>query len=526
MAQKVEAKNERPLQSFSLKNWLAVNTTNSRIALQPQQFGNLENVQPIGASNLHSIQDISASLANFASDNPYYDFSCNINNTEYLIIATASGKLYAYAIATQTLTQINGSATLSGSVTRMAQFSNTQLLVIDSAGYYSWGGSGNIVAITGSGAPTSGTAIAVYQNVVWIAVGRTLYFSASASYTDFTTTDGGGTYTMVDPTLRSNITALLSADGYLYIFGITSVNAISDLYVPQGASPPTPTFTNLNLSAIVGTDQPYSIFMYGRLVFFANRYGAWSIYGTTVNAISAPDPNNAYASDIDGTWQYLNFSQAISGGQVVSNSLLCGAFLVQRLNDPVFGSNTVIAMYQGDAAGGKWWFANWGALTRITTAYVNNVPALFGYIGNQLYQLFAVSTSSPPATIQTALWDFGDPITEKQVIKAGFALTTYIPGGGVASFTLDTPVSSTPVPFTNLGGQVIWENSLGQIVTWKNASSQTVTWVPVQYSVYWGQAPQGYAKVVGYTFKTNQGMVFEFDAFLMDYKWGPRWVGN
>jgi hypothetical protein len=530
MAQHAEAREERPLQSFTFKDFLAVNTTNARVGCPPMAFANLENAQPIGVSNLHSVNDISAVLHDYAGDTIYTDQNANIANVEYLIAASTNSKLFSFNVGTNAVTNITGAATLSGVGGRMAQYQNTQVLYVDASGYYNWPGSGNIVSIGGAtGAPTSGSAIAVYQNRVWILQGRVLYFSAPGSFTDFTSASGGGTSTLVDSTLRSAGQALVAANGYLYIFGVSSIDAISDLYIPAGASPPTPNFTKLNLSAIIGTDQPQSIAVYGRLVLFANRYGAWSLYGTTVTQISSPDPNNTYDSAIDGTWQYVDFTQSITAGQCLSNNLLVAGFLIKRLNDPVFGSNTVIAMYQGNAAGGRWWFANYGttgAITRITTAFVSNAPALFAYIGNKLYQLFSLTTSAPPAVIQTALWDFGDPITDKQVIRAGFGITVFIPASGISSFSVDTAAQSLPVTLSALGGVIQWVNNLGQIVTWQNNVAATVTWAPLQFTTYYGQGNQAFSKFVGYTLKTSQGMVFELNSFLMDYKWAARWTGR
>jgi hypothetical protein len=530
MAQKIESKEERPLQSFHLKDWLAVQTTASRIGIPDKAFYNLENAQPIGASNIHAINDISSQLQSYGADTIYYDANVNISNTEYLLQASTTGKLWAYNVASNTLTQINGAATLGGSATRIIQWNNSNALIIDSSGYYQWNGSGNIISIGGvTGAPTSGTAIAVYAGLVWIAQGRALTWSAPGSFTDFTTANGGGSVTLVDPVLRSNIQALFAANGYLYVWGISSINAISDVYVPAGASPPTPSFTNLNLSAVVGTDQTASIMTYGRLVLFANRYGAWMLYGTTVQSISSPDPNNAYQSSIDGTWQYLAFTTPISGGQVVSNNLLCAAFLLTRSNDPVFGSNTVVGMYQGDASGGKWWFANYGStgvITRISTAFINGVPCVFAYIGNKLYQLFSNTSSWPAANIQTALWDFGDPITQKQVIRAGVGIVVFQNNNNLPlQLTIDIPGNSLPVQIAT-PGYVSWVNKLGATVTWVNNALAQVNWVSSGFTVFFGGTSRGFAKYVGMTLTTPKGVNFELNTFLLDYKWAARWIGN
>jgi len=522
VAQKIEDKNERPLQSYTLKQFLAVNTTNTRTATPDGCFYQLENAQPIGAANVHSIFDISGLLQPYGVDDIYFDKSCNIGNVEYLIQVSTSGKVFAYNVAANTLAQIGSG--LSGNASRVAQFENTTALIIDPTGYYSWDGT-TFSQITGNGAPSFGTCIAVFQDRVWVTQGRILYYSAPGSFTDFTTANGGGFSVLVDPILKSNVTELHATNGYLYIIGIGSVQALSDLYVPSGISPPTPTFTLLPLTGIVGTDQPCSVQDYGRLVIFANRYGVWSVVGTDVQTISSFDPNNSYTSSIDGTWQYVTFVQPISGGQFVSNALLCAGFLVQYANDPIFGSGTIVLVYQGNAAGGRWWSANWGLLTRITTSFLNGQPVLFGYKGNGIYQLFADASGAPPAKIQTGLWDFGDPITAKQVIRAGVGMSIQSSGTNAAVLTVDTQNTSNAVPTTLLGA-VQWTNNVGAPVTWVNAGNQAVSWVPGVYLTFYGNAPKSFSKYVGMTLATPQGMIFELQTFLMDYKWADRWSGN
>ena len=330
MAQKEENKQERPLQSFTFKDFQAVNTTNARVACPPQSFADLENAQPIGASNLHSINDISAALHDYAGDTIYTDQNANIGGTEYLIAAASDSKLFSFNVGTNVATNITGAAAISSSGGRMAQYQNTQVLYVDASGYYNWNGAGNIVSIGGvTGAPTSGSAIAVYQNRVWIAQGRVIFFSAPGSLTDFTTASGGGSTTLVDPTLRSAVQALFAANGYLYVFGVSSIDAISDLYIPAGASPPTPNFTKLNLSAIVGTDQQQSIGVYGRLVLFANRYGAWSL--TTATATQAANWARYWRNEIQG---YIHAYRAATGVDLTSepvNSTLPSVLLLRRL---------------------------------------------------------------------------------------------------------------------------------------------------------------------------------------------------
>lgn len=525
MAQKIEGKEERPLQSYHLKDFLAVNTTNARTATPNAAFYDLTNIQPIGSANLHSVNGISALLHDFAGDTIYRDQSVNVNGTEYLICAGTNGTLFAYNIQSGATTNIATAGTLSGANTRIVQWKNTEVLIIDTNNYYGWNGAGLITILGGTtGAPSSGTCIAVYQSRVWIAQARLLYYSAPDSFSDFQTASGGGFRNLTDSTLRSTVMNLYTANGFLYVFGLTSVDAISDVYVPTGASPPTPNFTYLNLDALIGTDQPDSIASYGRLITFANQYGVYSLYGTTIQPISGVDPNNTYQSSIDGTWQYVDFGQKISAAQFKSNNLLCVGFLIRRASDPVFGSNTVIAVYQGNAAGGRWWFGNFGTVTRITTGIVSGVVAVFGYIGNKLFQLFADTTSSPAGSFMTALWDFDDPITAKEAIRAGFGISVF-KLGGTFSFNLDTTQGSYPL--SNLAsGAVQWVNNFGNTVTWVNNFSQPVTWVAGTFQTYWGKSPPGFAKYIGFSFAATAGSIYEINSILLDYKWAARWTGN
>lgn len=524
LPQKVERQGERELKSFVFRDWTAVNTTNARNAIPQNCFSNCENLQPIGFSNLHTVPDKSAVLHDYAGDPVYWDQPVNIAGVLYNIVATTNGKLFAYNFGSQITTQINGAITLSGSTTRITQWKNQVALIIDSTGYYVWTGSGNISLITGTGVPTAGTDIAVYAGRVWIVNGRLLTFSVVDNYdgTSWTAAGGSGFKNLTDPVLNGNVQRLYAANGYLFYFGTTSINAISDVYVPSGASPPTPTFTDLNIQADIGTDQPASVFPYGRPLMFMTRYGMRALFGVSAPSISTIDENNPYASGIDGTIQYVDYGQAISGGTCVVNNILCAAFLIKRLNDPTFGSNTVLAMYQLSAAGyGKWWFANYGAVTRITSAIVNNAKSLFAYIGNKFYQLFANAAAAPNATLSTPLWDFGDPLSIKEFVRVGFQISNPVISGSF-TLTIDSTTQSIPVPTLSNAGSVIWINNSGNPAQWINNVSQIVNWVGNQYLLYSGQSPGGFDTYVGMTLTSN-GSIYEMNALLMDYKLGSRW---
>jgi hypothetical protein len=508
MSRQATDENEEQRRTKIFRKFKGVVNNSARNALPDEAWFYLENMQPIGDANVQSVPNISVALASYGANNIYWAQYANINGSDYIVSFSTNGYVFAYNIQANSTAQIGSG--FSGSGSRLDQWKNTQLLVVDSSGYYNWNGAGTLTLISGSGVPTSGTDIAVAFGRVWIAQGRLITFSGANDFSaaSYTVANGAGSLALTDPTLRNTVTRLKAQNGYLYVISATGINAISDVYVPSGASPPTPLFTNLNIQAIIGTDQPGSVFAMNQALVFANRFGAWYLYGTNANKIS---------TDIDGTWKYLDFSQVISGGQVVVNNILCTAFLVKRLSDPIFGSNQVLAMYHDE----KWWFANFGALQFVTSGIVNNTPALFGFIGNFLYQLFATTTSAPATVLMTALWPMEDELADKQIIRTGFEVTISS-FTGTFGMTVDTTNNSAQAVTLSTNGNVTWVNNAGNQVQWNNNSLAIVQWFTGAYLLYNATAPGVYGKYVGATISAS-GSAYQFSAVNMDYKLRARW---
>lgn len=514
---------ERQLLSKYFRQFIGVNTQAARTAIPDDYFYNLENIIPIGPQNAHVVPNISGVLHNYAGDSIYWSQGLNLNGVEYLVNFSINGKVFLYNIAAATSAQINSGTLLSGAGSQCTQWKNTQILFIDSTGYYNYDGT-TFAKITGTGVPSSGNAIAVYAGRVWIAQGRVLFCSGVDDYSapSWTAANGAAAINLTDPQIRSTIFRLISANGYLYIFSVTAINAISDVYVPSGASPPTPVFTNQNLQALIGTDQPASVIPYDRNVMFASRYGIHTLIGVDAPKISV---------DIDGTWQFADFTQTISAGQVVVANILCGAFLMKRANDPVFGSNTIVVLWfnRDDTnpttgvvdATDIFWFANYGALTYIVQGIVNNVPALFGFIGNKLYQLFADMTTAPETQVWSKLWPMEDEIAKKQVVQCGFEADFSIYGDSLDLF-VDTSGTSINANIQTNVAFGLWINSSGVTGQWENAAMVPGGWVAPGLYLLSGIAPPAWDRHVGLRL-TSTGYAYELHLMAMDYKLGDRW---
>ena len=119
--------------------------------------------------------------------------------------------------ATATATQTAGVITSVTITEAGSGYTSAPTISITGSG----GGSGFTGTITLLSQP--GQAISTFSGRVWIAQDRTVYYSAVNSYTDFGTVSAGN-ITITDGTLHGNITQLLSANNFLYVFGTDSIN--------------------------------------------------------------------------------------------------------------------------------------------------------------------------------------------------------------------------------------------------------------------------------------------------------------
>ncbi|NBS70061.1 hypothetical protein EBT31_14290, partial [bacterium] len=233
----------------------------------------------------------------------------------------------------------------------------TQIVVTNpGAGYTST----PTVTISGSGSNATAKAILTdketvdissFQGRVWLAQGRTVFYTAAGSYNDFSTISAGN-ISLTDDTLHTNITALISANNFLYVFGEDSINVFSDVRVSTAGLTQ---FTNTNVSASVGSKRINAIFPYFRSLLFLNDYGVYALVGATTTKLS---------DALDGIFPLIDFTYPISGGQVLLNNILCAAFNFYY-NDP----NTGVRPLQAVFFDKKWFLTSQGTLT-----YVTSVP--------------------------------------------------------------------------------------------------------------------------------------------------------
>ena len=419
-------------------------------------------------------------------------FGTGYNNASNITVTIGDGSGWT--------TRATGNAIVSGGQLTQVIMSNP------GAGYTS---SSNVTVVfadssspAGSGATATGVIntdqivdVATFSGRAWVAAGRTVYYSAAGSYSDFTSVSAGS-FTLTDSTLHGNIQGLLSANNFLYVFGDDSINVFSDLRVTStGAT----LFTNTNVSASVGTKRIYSIFPYFRSVLFMNDYGMYALVGSTTSKIS---------DQLDGIFPYIDFTKPVSGGQVLLNNILCAAFSF-TYNDPLSSPRQIQCVFFEK----KWFVTSQGSLSYITSVPLSGLINLYGTTGTDLSRLYGNSSASIASTIRTALMPMGDPIRTKQALKFGIEAT--LANAATLNVTVDSEAGSSPV--YTLDNSVIWYNNSGATIPWKNNSNVTIGWITSNgYALYKSDAQQ-YGKYLGLTITSNSSS-FVYNTFEFEHE--------
>jgi hypothetical protein len=346
------------------------------------------------------------------------------------------------------------------------------------------GGTGAVLQAIVNSEPNVG--IASFSGRVWIAAGRSVYYSAAGSYSDFTSVSAGSV-TLTDSTLHGNIIQLLSANNFLYIFGDNSINVFSDVRVTTAGLT---LFTNTNVSASVGSELKNAIFPYFRSVLFMNDYGVYALVGSTTSKLSDP---------LDGVFPNIDFANPVYAGQVLLNNILCAAFNFRYFDSAFTNSYRYIQAVFFEK---KWFISSQGNDIK----YITSVPeegqiVMYGTSGNSLYRLYANSTSGITSRIRTALLPLTDPIRTKQALKFGIEAT--LTQGAALDVTVDSESGSSPVYL--LGNFITWYNNSNITIPWINNSSTVISWIGgygTGYQLYKSDAQQ-WGKYLGLTMTSN-----------------------
>jgi hypothetical protein len=418
------------------------------------------------------------------------------------ILVNSSGTGYASA-PTVVIGAAPGGGTNAAATAIVFGGQVTQIIVTNPGAGYTTAPS---VSFSGGTPTTAATATALltsdslsdvssFQGRVWLSQGRTVFYSAANQYNDFISVSAGNVQ-ITDDTLHSNIAALVSANNFLYVFGDDSINVFSDVRVTSTGNT---LFTNTNVSASTGSVYYDGIFPYFRSLLFINDYGIFALIGATVSKIS---------DALDGIFPLIDFTQPVTGGQVLVNNILCAAFNVYY-NDPVQGTRPIQLVFFDK----KWFATSQGTLKRVTPVSFGKLLYLYGTGGTNLLSLYTDNTSNVSSTIKSALWPMQDTIRTKQALKFAIEATSNV--SIIFNVTVDSETNTSPTYVnTNL---IFWTNNSGNSISWTNNSSTVITWWNGSpYQLYKSDAQQ-YGKYLGLTI-TSSSPSFTLNTMEMEYE--------
>lgn len=356
------------------------------------------------------------------------------------------------------------------------------------------GGSGATATLVIMPFGISGNAVETYQSRVWIANVAVITFSAPSSVIDFSTTNGGGSFTSNDSFLRVTFTQLKQTNGFLYLIADSSENYISG--VQTSGVPLTTTFTNQNADPELGTPYAPTVDVFSRNILFANAIGAHVSYGGAVTKIS---------DALDGVYNSVpNFAGIVlSACKAIVFGVKVWALLVPVVDTVTNQQVNKLFLWDGK----KWWSTPQDVtLVYVQHQEINSVLTAYGTDGTTIYPLFNQPSVAFTKTVQSKLFDKpGGLLTNKGVSRLwGMAnyysnaapdLTVSVDNeNGVSNQVLTLGPQVVPV-FNNVNALVPIFNNVNDEIEVLGSGNGVVVFPP--------QAVAQQGVLIGLTAKTN-----------------------
>jgi hypothetical protein len=289
-----------------------------------------------------------------------------------------------------------------------------------------------------------GTSIATYAGRVWIGSGRTIYFTEVGSYNNFG--GSGSFFTITDAYLYNKVTVLFSINNYLYIFGPTSIDVLSNVTVTAGVT----SFSRINIAQGVGTSSPASVFGYYRGLCFYDPSGFYILTGAAPEKLSEKITNIVGANYLA---QQNLVGNLVYGGVLNFRQELCACFGF-TLNDTVSQpgvKRSIIAIYFRK----RWWLYSTGVTSPVNIAApvisvvspLTNLPTLYtiGQVSGSTWGVYQPLGGANYAAwqLKTKFWDAHAPFNIKQAINGviGAVFTGQVASG--ITVTVDTELNSS-----------------------------------------------------------------------------------
>ena len=511
---------------FHLRQYRGLNTRTVRTDIGDEEFSWLENLIPIADGNMRAIWSNGATLYTAPGGKTIIYFKMfNIGAVQYAALFLSDGtadQVDMNGVVTHISTTPN-TFYQGGGLPNAAQWGSSGLIIVGDVpnGYWAWDKTaGGTLYASGAASPAwlnngvattmpsgvKGTYVETYQSRAWVADGPVEHFSAPGNGASFSGAAGGGSFTSNDSFLRVNFVANKQSNGFLYLFGDSSINVISN--VQTSGSPLATTFNNQNVDPQIGTPWPGSVqvFTGGRIVF-ANPTGVFALYGGSAEKIS---------NELDGLFLKAVANPVPSAAVHIIFEVRCYCLTLNVLD--IFGIQRVV-MCCWD--GRKWFLASQlNSLVLLDTQEINTVITAWGSDGGRLFQLFQQASTQLNKILQSRLWQGASYLIIKQALRIYSLGTDFSNNGYALAGTLDLLTEqgfrSTAVALSSPLLPVIWLNNSNLVVNWVNNLAQAVTFVSQSFSLF-GEDAKGSAPLLGLTLQSKSSD-FQLSAISLLYR--------
>lgn len=483
-----------------------LNTQASRPGIKDEEMSWVDGWFPIGPSNLRTLWGAAPSVytASGSLTVQWFGFA-NLGSTPYMYVLLSDGSVQQVQIVNNgspggtpptggTVTQVMTPGTVSAPSSIAMGFSQwgTQYILFSASqtnGYWTW--DGTTLHQSGDGTITSGISgncIGVYTGHVWVGNGASVNFSAPGSTVDFTTGDGGGSFTSSDPFLRRSYIQFIQTNGFFYLLADSSINYISGV-VTSGSSPTT-TFTNQNADPQVGTPWPWSVQLFSRNIVFANSFGVFVSYGGATQKVSSP---------LDGIYNSVPNHGPITPSAAVAEifGIACYALLLPVIDQYTGQQVNKLCLWDGK----KWFTSGQDVdLNFIATLEIDSDLWAFGTDGTSVYPLFSAPSPGFTKVAQSKLFSTPHYLYTKTEREVFGIVQNNLPNTAFAlTVNVDSENPTEPVVIPNPSPGLTWTNASGQPIVWTNASAQTITWVGAGLGIFGPLACGQNGRLIGMT---------------------------
>jgi hypothetical protein len=269
-------------------------------------------------------------------------------------------------------------------------------------------------------------ALEVYMGRLWVAGKDVISFSAPLNGADFNTANGAGSFAYFGNKLVYTYTAMWASAGYLFVFGDSSTDTISNVLIDTTGGEAITLFNYLNADPQIGHNVPRKVGPFGRFMNTITSMGIFLTYGSDAQA-SGEKLTNLWAT-LDQTRFLPTLAPVTMFGK---RFMLCNG----EFTDPWGRKRSMLLVWDGT----KWTVASQNLdLTHIGYYEQDTKIDAYGTDGTSLYHLF----------------DHPDPALPKRLS------TKLTKGAGISQITIKNFKRLFMELHDNFGGGVGWTGKL------------------------------------------------------------------